>query len=409
MDMSPMNFNASVGNVDLSYGGHHHGKKDKKHHGDNQEQSTQDTVSVQGDYRSRGNERPQQEAPVNTKSVEMAAPGITTEPQELKSEAAPPDAPKTGGTSSSGTTTINIISTNDMHGYFKSMADVSGLVHDLKHQHPDALVVDVGDVAYNPPYSDRNHFDPMVDIMNQIGYNVVALGNHEFQWSKGELHDEYVSKIKADVVCANVKDPDSGSYLPDVKPYVIKDVNGIKVGIIGTVVPDMATSAHPNVGGDVKKQDIEATVKSLIPEMKKNGAEVIVCLSHHGIHNGADTQMAKNVDGIDVIFTAHDHQLTEEAIEVGQFPHKTYVFQGQSHAKYVGFAQLEIDNKTHKMIDAHIKAMPTQASTVKADPVVDDIIRNYQEHSGSRSGGHVENPNYNKPNNHHGKHGNRGH
>jgi len=374
MDMNPVNFNA-VNNVDLSHRDYH-GKKGKKHGQEPRENTPQDSVSVRGDDRVKHSGRRKEEAPAEMESPETGEEEISREPHGAEELQEAPDSPEKS--SSGNTKTITIISTNDLHGYFKGMAKLSAVVHELKKEHPDAIMVDVGDTVYNPSFSDKNHFEPMVDIMNHMGYTVVGLGNHELQWGAPAMNKEYVQKIEADVVNANLRDLKTGDFLPDVKPYVIKEVDGVKIGFVGTVVPDMATSAHPNVGKDVRRLDIEKTVEEMIPKMKKDGAEVIVVLSHHGIHKGADLDLAKNVKGIDVIFSAHDHQLTEEGIEVGSFPSKTYVFQGMSHAKYVGETTIEVDAQTHKVIEVTMKAIPTKTYAVKPDPVVEEIISNYE-------------------------------
>ncbi len=390
MDMNPLNLNA-ISTTSLTNPARIE-RTAPENQADPREQDIQDSVSVHDEQTRRKSES---RGPVETPVMESPVEELPAEP-EKQPEAA--EAPRTSGTASSrNTTTITILSTNDLHGYYKGMANLAGLVHELKHEHPDALMVDVGDVCYNPPYSDANHYEPMVDIMNSIGYNVVTLGNHEFQWGATRMHDEYVSKIEADVVSANIKDLKTNDYLPDVKPYVIKDVNGVKVGIMGTVVPDMATSANPHVGKDVKRLDIEDTVRALIPKMKEEGAEVIVLLSHHGVHKGADVDLAKNVEGIDVIFTGHDHQLTEEPIVVSKFPSKTYIFQSMSHAKYVGETTIEVDAKTHDIISINMKAIPTKSYTSKPDPVVEDILKNYQGKDGGRVEQHREQHHYPRP------------
>jgi 2',3'-cyclic-nucleotide 2'-phosphodiesterase (5'-nucleotidase family) len=359
MSMNPIDNNR----INDPYQGHHH--HGKKHHNKYEKYSDpRDSVTIQ---RYDNGQRFQK---VNEEL-------FSQQPETSSPEIAADQAPSSPPPSKEGRTTITIISTNDQHGYFKSMADQAGLIAALKKEHPDAILVDVGDVAYNPPFSDQHHYEPMVDIMNHVGYNVVGLGNHEFQWGAPTMKEEYVDKIKADVVCANIKDPQTNDYLPGVKPYVIKEINGVKVGILGLVTPGMSTSAHPNVGKDVKKLDMEDTARSLIPEMKAKGAEVIVVLSHHGIHAGADPDMAKNVQGIDVVFSAHDHQLTSEPIVINKFPSKTYVFQGQSHAKYVGETTIDVDSKTHKVIEVQCKAIPTRSYTSKPDPEVQKMVSDY--------------------------------
>jgi 2',3'-cyclic-nucleotide 2'-phosphodiesterase (5'-nucleotidase family) len=357
MSMNPIDNNR----INDYHHGHHHGKK---HHNKYEKYSEpRDSVNFQSYEGGRNFQKVTQE--------------FISQPEPPAAEAAGEQMPAQPPPSKEGRTTITIISTNDQHGYFKSMADQAGLIAELKKEHPDAILVDVGDVAYNPPFSDQHHYEPMVDIMNHVGYNVVGLGNHEFQWGAPTMKEEYVDKMKADVVCANVKDPHTNDYISGVKPYVIKDINGVKVGILGLVTPGMSTQAHPNVGKDVTKLDMEDTARSLIPEMKAKGAEVIVVLSHHGIHGGADPDMARNVKGIDVILSAHDHQLTSEPIVIDKFPSKTYVFQGQSHGKYVGETTIDVDKKTHQVIEINCKAIPTKSYASKPDPEVQKMVSDY--------------------------------
>ncbi|MDQ7824954.1 MAG: bifunctional UDP-sugar hydrolase/5'-nucleotidase [Candidatus Eremiobacteraeota bacterium] len=352
MNMNPLNFNAA-GNAELSPHRHHREIKN-------------DTPT----------DIPEQAAPGDSVDINAGTEGVKQEK---------PDTPRAAA-SPNGTTTITILSTNDMHAQFKNMPEVSGLVHQLKKENPDAIVVDVGDIAYNPPYSDANHFSPMLEIMNQIGYHIVEPGNHEFQYGAPAMHDEYTSRINADVVCSNIRDKKTGDYLPGVKPYVIKDVEGVKVAFIGTVVPHMATSAHPDVGKDVDKREINDTVRELLPELKAQGAEVIVSLSHHGVGKKADLNLAENVEGINVILTGHDHQFTGEPIVVSKFPTRTYIIEGMSHGKYVMETDITIDNKTREVIAVNMKPWPTSSATVKPDPVVEDIIKNYH----SKGGGEID-------------------
>ncbi|GEM_PF-704592 len=409
MSMNPVDFNA-VNNVNLS----HHGQYRDIKAGRDMDQSVPEQSSDSVTIDRSGEPRKQFSTDSLTEMKKNDGPSAESTPEPVSK--APRDS---SAKSSDGTTTITLISTNDMHGHFKNMPEVSGLVHQLKAENPDALVVDVGDIAYNPPYSDGNHFDPMIDIMNQIGYNVVEPGNHELQYGAPAMHDEYTSRIKADVICSNIRDKSTGDYLEGIKPYVIKDVNGVKVAFIGTLVPHMATSAHPNVGKDTKNLDINSTVRSLLPEIKAQGAEVIVDLSHHGVGKKADLDLAQSVEGLDVILSGHDHQLTEGPVVVSKFPNKTYIIEGMSHGKFVMKTEIVVDNKTHDVIAVNMKPYPTSSSTVKADPEVENIIHNYQDKGGGETphnhgGGNNNYQNNSGGNNHHnngghhGKHGKHG-
>jgi S-sulfosulfanyl-L-cysteine sulfohydrolase len=120
-------------------------------------------------------------------------------------------------------------------------------------------------------------------------------------------------------------------------------------------------------------------VKKLIPEMKAQGAEVIVDLSHHGIGPHADPTLASGVEGINVILSGHDHQLTEQPVVFSQFPAKTYLIEGMSHGKYVIETDIQVDKKTHQVIAVTMKPYPTATSTIKPDPAVAEIIQNHHD------------------------------
>lgn len=290
---------------------------------------------------------------------------------------APPEEIPERSPSGNKITKITLINTNDLHAYLPNMPEVAGIIDDLKKQHPDAILVDGGDIAYNPPISDKHYFEPMPEIMNAMGYQVASLGNHEFQWSNKKLEDDVISKVTSDVICGNALDKETGSYLPGVSPYVIKEVNGIKIGFIGLVTTKMATSAHPNVGKEVKKLDEAETLKNLIPEVKAKGAEIIVVISHQGIDD--DPEMAKAVPGADVILAAHDHQLTSNPIVVGNYPHKTYIVESGSHGKYVGETTLGIDEKTHELVALTMRAIPTKNNTIAPNQEVKKIVDDFMK------------------------------
>lgn len=303
--------------------------------------------------------------------------------KETSAQETPPEEPAAEPSSSSGKgTKITLIHTNDLHAYLKSMPELAGIIQELRKEHPDAILVDGGDVAYNPPVSDHHHFEPMPEIMNQIGYDIQLLGNHEFQWPEATLEKEYVGTMKADLLCANVRDKKTHDYLPGVKPYVIKEVNGVKIGFIGVVTPDMATSAHPDVGKDVQKLGVEEELKKLIPEVRSKGADIIVVLSHEGVSD--DQKLAKDVQGIDLILAAHDHALTKQPVEVGSYPSKTYIIESQSHAKFVGETTLEVDPEKKELIAVNMKQIPTANSVVKPDPEVEKITDAFMGRHGIR-------------------------
>lgn len=253
--------------------------------------------------------------------------------------------------------TITILSTSDLHGHLENwdffgneesdqgLAMVSTLVKQERSADPNLLLLDAGDTIqgtpliyyYNTQKSDETN--PMAVVMNEMQYDAMTIGNHEYNYGQAVL-DKFIDEAQFPVLSANVRNTDgSDKYLP----YVIKDVNGVKVGILGlTTVGIPVWEKSENIEG-LRFDDAVETAKMYIPQMKAEGATVIVALSHSGTHvEPADTRaegawmtdyttwvdkgyadvpdqnfiikLAEAVPEIDVIMAGHAHAAIPEAI-----------------------------------------------------------------------------------------------
>ena len=148
---------------------------------------------------------------------------------------------------------LYIISTNDMHASIEAMPRLATLVKEYEAL-GEVVVVDSGDRVTGNAYVDDDHRPgvPMIELMNEIGYDVVTLGNHEFD--KG--HDALNAMVEAsdfEWVCANMTDHKGGSK---IKPYTTLSVAGIDLGIVGVVDTDFG--GRP-MGGDASYIDFSFT------------------------------------------------------------------------------------------------------------------------------------------------------
>jgi len=283
--------------------------------------------------------------------------------------------------------TISIIHTNDLHGRHTPIntpntgnVDMGGtpfvasLIKELEKKETDeaSLIVDVGDVAYAPPVSDKFHFEPMADVMNKVGYEIMTLGNHEFQWGVPVLEKEFISKLKFPVVISNVVEKATNAPLPNTLPYIIEDIKGIKVGILGLLTPKMATDAHPQVGKDVKVENPADCARRVVKELKRLGVDVIVALTHEGLD--ADKELAKSVEGINLIIAGHDHEkVSDPIVVINPAGEKTLVVEAGSYGEYVGNVELMVDTDK-KVIKAKYELYPVYSKQIKPDPEVKTIV-----------------------------------
>lgn len=292
---------------------------------------------------------------------------------------------------------INIIHTNDLHGKLANkkgrggMDYVAGKIDDIRKEDVDYLLVDAGDIAYSPSYSDRNRFNPMVEIMNRIGYDALGAGNHEFQWEASkyggpdgnpnvDLTDnmrELQRDTKFPVICANALEAKTGKRPDFLKPYIVKDVGYAKVGVVGIVTKDLATQAHPQVGQGWKIIDANKALDEVIPQMKADGAEVIVVLSHANLRDNKN--MISKSKGVDMVIGAHDHQLVEEPIMVNDTSGKGVpLVEAGSHGYMVGKLNVKVDPNTKKVVRITSTLYPVLSSNTKPDPEISKIVEKWQ-------------------------------
>jgi 2',3'-cyclic-nucleotide 2'-phosphodiesterase (5'-nucleotidase family) len=254
-------------------------------------------------------------------------------------------------------TSITILHTNDIHGNQKNLPALSAAIAEMLKENPKAILVDCGDIAYNYPYSESHHFEPMPEFLNANAYNTSSLGNHEFQWPPATLRQELLERLKPDVLCANILERETGQPIPGLKPYVIREIDGVKVAFIGIVTQDMATPAHPDVGDGLIKLNEDESLKKYAAEARKEGAEVIVALTHQGV--GDDKKTADAVPGLDLIIGGHDHFVTDDPLVVGTYPHQTYIVEAGQSAKYLGETTLLFDTESREVLTASMKPIPT--------------------------------------------------
>jgi len=218
------------------------------------------------------------------------------------------------------------------------LARTASIIESIRAEAGNSMLLDNGDLIQGNPMGDYMAYEkglnagdihPMIAAMNALKYDVSTLGNHEFNYGVGFLKNA-LAGAGFPFVCANVIDGTelAASPLNDntlIKPYTIIDkelVDGagethtIKVGFIGFVPPQIMVWDSANLTGNVAVRDIVATAEAYVPQMKEEGADIIVALSHSGIEASGQSDMMENasfylagVDGIDVVFTGHSHRV----------------------------------------------------------------------------------------------------
>ncbi|MEM6311189.1 MAG: bifunctional 2',3'-cyclic-nucleotide 2'-phosphodiesterase/3'-nucleotidase [Pseudomonadota bacterium] len=227
------------------------------------------------------------------------------------------------------------------------LSRVASIVKELRDEATNSLLLDNGDFLQGNPMGDYIAYErgmkegdshPIITAMNTVGFDAATIGNHEFNYGLDFLMK---SMAGADfpAVLANVALETGASPLQDktlFKPYTIMDrtltdgagaTHPIKIGFIGFVPPQIMNWDSRHLVGNVIARDIVETAKAYVPQMKEEGADIIIALSHSGIGPADAADGMENasvplaaIDGIDAILTGHHH---------AEFPGKRY--EGAEH------------------------------------------------------------------------------
>ena len=245
---------------------------------------------------------------------------------------------------------ITILHTNDLHGHVTSWQGWEGDLAEMNVGGLDriaaevarvrkavgaekVLLLDAGDTLGDTLIAAKTDGRVIIESMNLIGYDAMVVGNHEVDFSAEVLRSR-MAHATFPILAANITDENTKSLLS--KPYVLKHVAGIKIGILGLAYPNTPyTTAKKNVVG-LRFDDARAAAEHYVPLMRRDGAEVIVALTHLGL--SADKQLAEHVNGIDVIVGGHSHNRMRDALVVNQ----TVIVQAGAHGSDLGRLDLEL-------------------------------------------------------------------
>ena len=202
-----------------------------------------------------------------------------------------------------------ILHTNDVHGAVDGYAYIAQLKADYEAKGAEVILVDAGDYSQGKTYVSVTKGADAVTMMNAAGYDVVTLGNHEFDYGYAQLK-ENMSKAKFKVVCADVFNEDGTPIFDASYTYTTK--SGVKVGFFGMETPETQTKANPALIKGLTFATGDAFTKAAADQVAAlKDADVVICLAHLGIDAESapyrSTDLYAAVKGIDFIIDGHSH------------------------------------------------------------------------------------------------------
>lgn len=335
------------------------------------------------------------------------------------------------GSLQAATVDLRIIETTDLHGnmmnydYFKDqyidtfgLAKTANLIHQARKEVKNSVLVDNGDLIQGSPMADyalnkglnKGETHPVYKALNTLDYVVGNIGNHEFNFGLDFLQKSLAGAnfpyVNANVFDAKTNKPYFRQYIILDKPVVDREgkQHTIKIGYIGFVPPQIMQWDKLNLEGKVIVKDITETAKQLVPEMKKQGANIIVAIPHSGVSAEPYKALAENsvyylsqVEGINAIMFGHSHgvfpsedfkSLPNTDISTGNINHVPAVMPGQwgSHLGVVDLV-IEGDKANWKVISGKSEARPifdikNKKALVESDKNITNALRD--DHEGTR-------------------------
>ena len=207
-----------------------------------------------------------------------------------------------------------ILHTNDVHGALEGYAYIPELRDQLTALGAEVITVDAGDFSQGTTYVSYFKGASAVTMMNAAGYDVVTLGNHEFDFGYQQLMDN-LKEASFTTITSNVILDETGESI--LEPAVLYETStGIKIGFFGMETPETATKVNPGLIKEISFTTFDAlyaNASKTIDSLSESGADLIICLAHLGVDDESkpngyrSIDLYNKVDGIDFIIDGHSH------------------------------------------------------------------------------------------------------
>jgi len=231
--------------------------------------------------------------------------------------------------------TVSVFHTTDLHGHilptksYEGLVDVGGLarcatvIRQWRAESPHHLLVDVGDLYQGTEVGRGSRGQAMVKVLNALNYDAWVLGNHDFDWGRDVL-DAAIANAACPVLAGNIRfggraagQQEKTSPLARLAPHLLREIGGIKIGIVGAVTPGLSSWLAPHLLREVEAFDPLESVRASVAELKASGAQAIIVAGHMGLRNpdflrddfaNRVSDLTQRVPDVDVFIGGHTHQ-----------------------------------------------------------------------------------------------------
>lgn len=269
---------------------------------------------------------------------------------------------------------LTLLCTTDLHGrvlpaFAAEPGDEAGsllrcatLVERARRTEPNVLLLDCGDAYQGSAESWLTHGDIMVRAMRWLRYDACALGNHDFDWGLPALA-RLVATQSMPVLAADLAVPPGVDHpLPSVRGFVVREIDGVKVALVGLATPGIPSWLRPDGLGGLQLLPSVKALTRVMPQVREADPDVLVLLAHQGYQPGGDDfanqvrQIAANFPEFDVILGGHQHVVIPGA----QIQGVLYV-QAGCHAQVLGRVRLVYDTVRRRVVRREADMLPVDA------------------------------------------------
>lgn len=275
---------------------------------------------------------------------------------------------------------ITILHTADIHGHMAGRPGAGGgllrcaaLVKEIREREKNVLLLDCGDFIQGSAESFSGRGEIMMLAAHAMRYDALIPGNHEFDWGVDNLRRLY-GMIDIPVLVANAFSVEGREpVLPNAEPFIVREIEGVRVAIIGLITPHMPRWFRPRLLGDVRFMDSVPALRRVMPRVRASGPDIIILAAHQGHRQwGGDTPanqinaVARAFPDIDVIIGGHTH---EEVVmrDVHGVPYT----QAGCHGLWLGKISLVVDPEKRAIRSMTFDLLPAD-ETVRPEAAMEE-------------------------------------